>query len=125
MNTINQKIKELEKEIEKLSICPYCKSKLRNFKCFHKDKIDEEIPTEYMVDRDLFEIPKAKLQTLNFAKSEFIKMIDDMDIDLLLTDVVNIETGNKVEIPNEIKDLWDIYWKHIQQEIKSQLEETT
>ena len=53
------------------------------------------------------------------ALKDVLKEIDDLDIELLLTEVREVKTNKKIEIPEEIEQLWHIYWKHI----KAKLEE--
>ena len=55
------------------------------------------------------------------AKQDFLKILDDLDIDLFLEDVADVKTGNKIELPKEVWDLWTIYWEHIKEKLKAKL----
>jgi len=63
------------------------------------------------------------LEALKTKDKEILKILDDLDIELFLEDVVD-KKGNKVKIPKEVLDLWDIYWEHIKDKLKSKLNET-
>ena len=55
----------------------------------------------------------VKIETLKQVCEE----IKELDIELFLEEVVDKKTGEKVEVPKEIRDLWDIYWEHIQDKL--------
>jgi len=48
-------------------------------------------------------------------------MFDLMDIELFLEDVIDVKTKKKVKIPKEILELWEIYWEHIKEKLKSKI----
>jgi len=53
--------------------------------------------------------------------NEILKMFDLMDIELFLEDVIDVKTKKKVKIPKEILELWEIYWEHIKEKLKSKI----
>ena len=67
------------------------------------------------------ECQTKKTQTIELCK-KFEDVLDFLDVELFLEDVVDKE-GNKVEIPKEIRDLWEIYWEHIKEKLKAKLQE--
>jgi len=88
------------KNIKQLDNCP-----MENYKEFTRLET-------LLMNRPIDEL-RAKLKTLKQVCEE----IKELDIELFLEDVVDKKTGKKVEVPKEIRDLWDIYWEHIQEKL--------
>jgi len=55
------------------------------------------------------------------AEARVIKILDEMDINLLLTDLVDITTGKIMEIPKELGMVLDLHWNHIRKTIKEEM----
>lgn len=64
---------------------------------------------------------------INFGKKQaqmdFMEYLDELDIELFLEEIVDTKTGKRVKIPKAVLELWDIYWEHIKEKIKSKLKE--
>lgn len=99
---INQKIAQVKKEIEKCKECYYIRD-MTNIK-----------PA-------LCNYHQGEIKGIQEANEMIEKTLDEIGIELFLEDVIDKKTGKKIKVPKEIKDLWDIYWEHIKEKIKSKL----
>ena len=69
---------------------------------------------------------KMMLKAIAIYRSSALSEVKDiienyMDLDLLLTNVVDLKTGKTIEVPKEVQNLLDIYWEHIKNRILAQI----
>ena len=55
------------------------------------------------------------------AEDRVMKILDEMDINLLLTDLVDVTTGKVMEIPRELGMVLDLHWNYIRKTIKEEI----
>ena len=53
---------------------------------------------------------------------EFLELVEDIDLELMLTDIKNKE-GKKIPESDELMRLFGIFWEHIKKKIESKLKE--
>ena len=77
--------------------------------------------TDYTRKLMLLHELKAKLKTFQERNAEFKQIIEDVDLELMLTDIKDIR-GKKVELSDEFMELISFWWdkqsKRILQELK-------
>ena len=64
---------------------------------------------------------KEHQKEIKELKKQFEKMIDDLDLELFLTDLQNTKTKEIIQIPKGIRIILERYTEHIQNKLKSNL----
>ena len=59
---------------------------------------------------------------IEFAEKEFLELVEDIDLELFLTDIKDKE-GKKIPQSDELMKLFGIFWEHIKKKIRLKLEE--
>lgn len=106
MITLKQKISEVKEEIEKLKNKEYNKNNKNHF-----------AEKDLRVRLHKIEKLQTTLLALQEAQDIFIEMIDDVDIELMFTDIKDKE-GNKDELSDDVMEIIRLWWEKKSEELK-------
>ncbi len=120
MNKLQTWREEVEKEVEEY------KKVLRpeNVEKHLTDLI--ELLYKKLSDEDIrileLHVLNDKLATIKKATQYFEEIIDDVDLELIFTDVKDKE-GNKIKESDDIMKLYTVFWQDVQEKLKQELKE--